>query len=313
MTDAPRGEPSIPRPVRAALEDFVAHLEGELRRSPSTVRAYRSDLEDMLAAFARLGASGELETLRASTVKTWLAEVHAELAPPTRARKLSAFRSFQKYLVKRGRVPKNVGDEVISPKLPQPLPRALDVDEVFGLLDRPLDLEDPFAIRDRAMLELLYGAGLRAAELVSVDVTQLDLRRGTLRVVGKGDKERSVPFGSKARGALERWLAIRPKWAATPDEPALFLNRDGRRLSAKGLRRRLRARALEASLGRPVTPHALRHSYATHLLDGGADLRAIQALLGHASLGTTQRYTSVSIDRLRRVYDAAHPFGEEGP
>lgn len=295
----------------AAIEDFIAHLAAERRSSPNTVRAYRSDLEAMALAFGRLGHRGGPAGLNARTIKAWLAEVHAELAPTTRARKLSALRSFYKYLVRRGRAPTNVGEAIMTPKLPKPLPRALDVDAVFGLLDRPPDDDDRFAVRDRAMLELLYGAGLRAAELVSLDVGSIDDRRGTLRVVGKGNKERSVPFGGKAQAALDAWRAERSRWLSDPSEAALFVGRGGRRLSDRGLRRRLRRRALEIALPRNVTPHALRHSFATHLLDGGADLRSIQALLGHASLGTTQRYTSVSVDRLRRVYDDAHPFGDD--
>lgn len=304
----------LPPPLANALGDFLAYLEHERRASARTVRAYRLDLEAMLRAFVRLGHRGGPEAMRAGIVKAWLAEVHGDLAPSSRARKLSALRSFYKYLVKRGRAPKNIGDEVLSPKLPKPLPRALGVDEVFGLLDRPIEARSPrddeaAARRDLAMLELLYGSGLRAAELVALDVPSVDLRRCTVRVVGKGDRERLVPFGEKARAAIDAWLPFRARMALDPSEPALFVGRGGRRLSDRGLRRRLHHRALEVALGRRVTPHALRHSFATHLLDGGADLRSIQALLGHASLGTTQRYTAVSVDRLRAVYDDAHPFG----
>lgn len=292
------------------------HLAHERRASPRTVMAYRSDLQGAFRIFAELGHQGGPDSLSPRHIKGWLARVHAELAPTTRARKLSALRSFYKYLVKRGRAPANVAEAIVSPKLPKPLPRALEVDEVFGLLDAPpakpvSSGQEVTALRDLAMLELLYGSGLRAAELVGLDLEQLDLRRGTVRVLGKGNKERMVPFGSKAQDALEAWLARRAEWRPPPGEKAVFLGRRGRRLSDRGLRRQLHKRTLEVALGRRVTPHALRHSFATHLLDGGADLRAIQSLLGHASLGTTQRYTSVSVDRLRQVYDDAHPFGDD--
>ncbi len=277
--------------------------------SDRTLRAYRGDLGAMVRAFVRLHGPEGPSALQAATVKSWLFEERDRLAPSSRARKLSALRSFYRFLVKRGRVDRNVGDEVLSPKLPKALPRALDVDRVFGLLDRPVAAESPVARRDLAMFELLYGAGLRASELVGLDLGSVDLHRGTLRVVGKGNKERQVPFGTKARAALEAWLAVRATLG--PSGAALFVSKSGDRLSDRGLRRRLHRRAAEVELDRPVTPHALRHSFATHLLDGGADLRAIQALLGHASLGTTQRYTSVSVDRLRAVYDHAHPFGAQ--
>ncbi|MEL6188704.1 MAG: tyrosine recombinase XerC [Myxococcota bacterium] len=304
---------SLPREVHVPLADFIDHLERERRSSARTVRAYESDLRGAFTAFVELGHQGGPENLRSRTIKAWLASVHRDLAPTTRARKLSALRSFYRYLVKRGRVPKNVADEIPSPKLPKPLPRALDVDEVFGLLDAPVGEDVPSWLvrRDLAMLELLYGSGLRASELCGLDLGDVELSRGTVRVLGKGAKERLVPFGGKADAALDAWLGERPAVASVGEE-ALFVGRRGGRLSDRGLRRRLHHRALEVALGRIVTPHALRHSFATHLLDGGADLRAIQTLLGHASLGTTQRYTAVSIDRLQRVYDAAHPFGEGG-
>jgi integrase/recombinase XerC len=190
------------------------------------------------------------------------------------------------------------------------------VDDVFRMLDGGGAEDSALVRRDQAMLELLYGAGVRAAELTGLDVDDLDLERGTVRVLGKGSKERIVPFGGKARQALEGWLLARPTLLASADEHAdpraLFLNARGGRLTTRSLDRRLKARAQDVTLERRVTPHMMRHSFATHLLDGGADLRAIQAMLGHASLGTTQRYTSVSIDHLRSVYDSAHPLGDHG-
>lgn len=294
--------------AKAAIDGFVTHLERVRRLSPRTVRAYRSDLQRAFAAFARVGGVDDPAALDAKVVRRWLAEMKSSLAATSRARKLSALRTFYGWLVKEGRVQRNIGDELVSPKIPRSLPRSLAVDDVFGLLDAPTGEVEMLAVRDRAMLELLYGSGLRAAELVGLDVGSLDGTRRTVRVIGKGDKERVVPFGSKAAEALEAWLAARPRWAP-PGQPALFVTRRGQRVSDRTLRRRLKRRVEEVTLQRRVTPHMLRHSYATHLLDGGADLRAIQALLGHASLGTTQRYTAVSVDRLRQVYDDAHPLG----
>lgn len=298
----------LPEGWARALDDFLEHLSQERRASPRTLRAYGTDLRLMAAAFVRLGGPDAPAKLHRNTVKAWLSEVHSELAPTSRARKLSALRSLYTYLVRRGRAPRNVGDEVLSPKLPKPLPRAVDVDGVFGLLDAPSDEDGWLWCRDRAMFELLYGAGLRASELVGLDLSRLNLERRTARVIGKGDKERMVPFGAGAASALRAWLDVRGERAA-PDETALFVGQRGRRLSDRALRRRLKQRVEAIELDRPASPHALRHSFATHLLDGGADLRTIQTLLGHSSLGTTQRYTDVSVDHLRKVYDAAHPFG----
>lgn len=298
-----------------AIARFSAYLAHEKRASPRTVAAYRSDLQGIFRVFSELGHRGGPDAVDSRMIKGWLGRVHDDLAPTTRARKLSALRSFYRYLLKRGELGRNVAESVMSPKLPKPLPRALEVDEVFGLLEAPSSRDPdggaPIMVRDIAMIELLYGSGLRAAELVGLDLPNVDLRRSSVRVLGKGRKERLVPFGSKARAGLAAWLAIRSAWVKDETELALFVSRRGHRLSDRGLRRRLHQRVSDIALGRTVTPHALRHSFATHLLDGGADLRSIQVLLGHSSLGTTQRYTSVSVDRLRQVYDDAHPFGND--
>lgn len=291
-----------------ARDDFLVHLTEERRLSAATVKAYRSDLNGLLAFCAEVGFTGGPAELDATLVRAYLSRIHDETSARTRARKLSALRTFCRYLVREKRAARNIGDEVLSPKLPAGVPRALQVDEVFRLLEAEIE-DTPVGRRDLAMLELLYGAGVRAAELVGLDLAHVDRRRRTVRVLGKGDKERIVPFGRQADGALDRWLEARARLAA-PGERALFVSKTGRRLSDRGLRRRLHRRVLEVALGRRVTPHMMRHSFATHLLDGGADLRAIQALLGHASLGTTQRYTAVSVERLRAVYDAAHPLAE---
>lgn len=305
-TSAPGSEAAS---LRTAIARFLVHLEHERRTSPRTVRAYRADLVGLATFLESRHVTTDPRGLTVDHLRAFVADIHPRTEPRTRARKLSAMRTFFRFLVERGDVPKNLADRLKAPKLPQPLPRALPVDDVFGLLDAP-SADGPLALRDLAMLELLYGAGLRAAEAMSLDLGAIDLERNTVRVVGKGNKERIAPFGSKARAALDAWLAVRPTVAASPDERAVFLNARGTRLTTRSLARRLDARALEIALPRHVTPHMMRHSFATHLLDGGADLRAIQAMLGHASLGTTQRYTSVSIDHLRDVYDRAHPLGD---
>ncbi|MCK6551300.1 tyrosine recombinase XerC [Myxococcota bacterium] len=307
-------EPSAPKDggFDGDVATFLAYLEGERRVSPRTVKAYRADLAGLSEFIGRMGFTRRAKDLDATLLRAWLAELHPKTQARTRARKLSAVRTFYGFLVRRGLAPRNVGEELMSPKLPGSMPRALPVDDVFRLVEGNTS-EAALALRDLAMLELLYGSGLRASELVGLDLDRLQLGRRTVRVVGKGNKERIVPFGDKAKEALEKWLAVRPlilAEAKRPDPKAVFNNAQGGRLSARSLARRLKSRALEVALGRRVTPHMLRHSFATHLLDGGADLRSIQEMLGHASLSTTQRYTAVSVEHLRNVYDTAHPLGD---
>lgn len=294
-----------------ALDAFVDFLKHEQRVSAHTVRAYQSDLRAFVTFLENLGFSGGPERLSARYIRRYIADIHAKTAARTRARKLSALRSFYKYLLSRDLVEDNVASAIASPKLPSPLPRGLGVDEVFQLLDGAPSNE-PLDLRDRAMSELLYGAGIRAAELIALDLESVDFKKDQLRVFGKGRKERIVPFGCKARAALEAWLTARSKLLKNKrmSESALFINYRGGRLSARGLAKRLHRRANAVALPSTVTPHKLRHSFATHLLDGGADLRSIQEMLGHSSLGTTQRYTAVSIEHLRSVYEGAHPLGE---
>lgn len=295
------------------IDEFLEFMAKERRVSPLTVKAYRADLRGLTKFLEDQGFTGPARALKPAMLRRYLAELQNKTVARTRARKLSAVRSFYRYLTKRKKAEHNIGEELASPRLPAPVPRALQVDEVFRMLDDPRE-HAPLMRRDLAMVELLYGAGIRAAELVGLDLDRVDLKRCTVRVIGKGDKERMVPFGSKAADALHRWLAVRPmilSSAKKPDVAAVFVNAKGTRLSSRSLRRRLHARAKSVDVGRRVTPHMLRHSFATHLLDGGADLRSIQEMLGHASLSTTQRYTAVSVEHLRDVYDKSHPFGGE--
>src|SRR5918994_3424893 len=229
------------------------------------------------------------------------------LAPRTTARKLAALRALFRVLVEHGVTAANPADLLASPKLPQRLPRALKPADVAALLDR-IPASTPLEIRDRALFELAYGCGLRAEELVDLDVAALDFDGEQVRVEGKGGKTRFVPAGEHALAAVRRYLErARGTLDAGTGEPALFLSKSGRRLSTSDVRRRLRTWARSAAAQGAVHPHALRHSFATHLLEGGADLRAIQALLGHSSISTTQVYTRVESARLRATYERSHP------
>jgi site-specific recombinase XerD len=229
------------------------------------------------------------------------------LSHQTVARKLAAIRSFYGHMVERGALDQNPADLVPSPRRPRGLPRALRADEVARLLDR-IPARTPLETRDRALFELAYSCGLRCEEIVNLDLDSVDFDAEELRVLGKGSKTRLVPVGEPAQAALERYLAAaRPALRRDRREPALFVSKTGRRLSASDVRRRLRLWLRAASLAGGISPHVLRHSFATHLLEGGADLRTIQELLGHASLSTTQLYTRVESGRLRRQYARSHP------
>ncbi|MDD4457401.1 MAG: tyrosine recombinase XerC, partial [Syntrophotalea acetylenica] len=236
-------------------------------------------------------------------LRRYLARLHKRNCRTTIGRKLSAIRSFFRYLVRQGALQVNPAETVATPRRERYLPKVLTVDEMFALIQAAAS-DEPLTVRDRAILELFYSSGLRVGELAALDVGHVDLAEGLVRVRGKGDKERIVPVGRMARQALDRYLVARG--APRQDHP-LFLNYRGERLSARSIERNLKKWLLHAGILKDASPHALRHSFATHLLDGGADLRAIQELLGHASLSTTQKYTQVSLDRLMDVYDRAHP------
>jgi integrase/recombinase XerC len=290
------------------VDEFVRYLEVSRGASPHTVLAYRRDL----AAFAHyLEPQGiALSAVSHQHIRGFLGVQAVTLAPASRARQLAAIKAFYAFLARRGALPASPARRVKTPKVPRRLPRAIPVDEAFALVEAP-DAERALSVRDRAILEVLYGGGLRVAELCSLDLTSLDLRSGVARVVGKGNKERLCPLHQGALEAVEAYLAVRGTFLARPARhqapQAMFLNARGGRLTPRSVQRHLGAWALKAGIQRQVSPHALRHSYATHLLAGGADIRVIQELLGHASLSTTQRYTAVSFEQLQRVYDQAHP------
>jgi integrase/recombinase XerC len=299
---------------RELVAEFLAHLARERDQSPHTVAAYRRDLEAFCAFADRHYGAWGVETLDRTGVRGFLAEFERRgLARRSAARALSALRAFYRYLQVHRGVANGVARAARIPRVEKRLPGYLRRDETEALFAAAAEAaagDDPVAVRDLAMAELFYSSGLRLAELAGADVRDLDLLADQVRVRGKGRKERIVPVGRAAEAALRRWLAVRDGLAAggAGDRGALFVSRRGRRLSARTVQRRVQALYRRAGIaGRRV--HSLRHSFATHLLDAGADLRAVQELLGHASLATTQVYTHTSVERLKQVYRKAHPRG----
>lgn len=299
-------------PLPAEAEALLSWLAVERGRAPSTLAAYRRDLR----AYARwLRSQGlDLDTVGPSDLHAYVGHLRAVgLAPSTAKRRIVAARSLHRFLVAEGLAESDPSADVAPPAVPDGLPKALTEAEVAAVLDAVVGT-DPVARRDRAMLEVLYGTGARIGELVGLSLADVDLEAGLLRLFGKGAKERVVPLGRHARGALVAWLGpggrdelVPDRWARRGDADALFLNQRGGRLSRQGAWGVVRGHARAAGVTSALTPHVLRHSCATHMLDHGADIRAVQELLGHASISTTQVYTRVSPERLRLVYEAAHP------
>jgi len=300
-----------------AIDAFDRHLAAERNASAHTRRAYRTDL-GQLAAFAPRTAPNRIDP---DDVREWLASLHRARTASSIARKLASLRSFFRWLVREGAIERDPTLGVAAPKQRPRVPRPLSVDDCRALVEAdaaapvPAPGDPIVRLRDRALVELLYGAGLRVGEALALDVRDVDLLAREVRVVGKGRKERIVPLPQGARRAIGTWLEARrrPGYQAEPLFPVLAPGRAPRRLDARSVRRILGRRARTAGVADRVHPHRLRHSYATHLLDMGADLRSIQELLGHASLSTTQRYTAVSAAHLVEVYDRAHPRAKRRP
>jgi integrase/recombinase XerC len=297
------------------LDTFMDAIRVEKGFSPNTCRAYRKDLEQFFAFLAKESDDNrplDERRIDALAIRAYLGWLHKRCKRSTIARKLSCLRSFFKFLVKRGILETNPADAVLTPKRGQPVPNYLPVDDVFRMLDG-LKGDSLLALRNKAILETLYSSGIRVGELVGADLVDVDFTKGLIRVWGKGDKERFVPVGNKALQSLRAYLdareAARREASETKDRSALFLNKSGGRLSARSVARLVDKVNRQLALMRPISPHGFRHTFATHMLDGGADLRMVQELLGHASLSTTQRYTHVSMDRLMEVYDKSHPRG----
>jgi integrase/recombinase XerC len=327
--------------LRDLKQQFLVHLADERRASPNTVSAYGRDLDALLTFVdargdalpvrrpRRPGSPVPSATLDLFVLRAWLGDLARTCKPSSVARKIASVRAFGRWMKRQGHSRVNPAEQLASPKVRRELPTFLSADDAASVvempepgnvIDRPASSEaerlrrDAVALRDRALLELLYGGGLRVAEACGLDLGQLSLDEGSARVLGKGNKERIVPLGRKAKEALGEWLSARgalhhPRTRFV-DPHAVFLSTRGRRLNARAVQLLVRRYGILAVGRTDLHPHALRHTCATHMLDGGADLRVIQEMLGHASLSTTQRYTHVSVAHLLKVYDAAHPLAK---
>jgi site-specific recombinase XerD len=304
-------EVAVPKGWSTALGAFLSHITYERRLSAHTVRAYGVDLQSFFVGLVQVGFTGRLAALEPDWIRTHFARVHGVLSPRTRARRLSAIRSFFEFHRRTQGGRTNPARPLKAPKVPTLVPRSLSSRRVEDLLSPNESAARPewMVARDQALLEILYGSGLRVAEAVGLDEGDVDVSAGVLRVLGKGQKERRVPLGARGWEALQAYQKARKLRFPSAMTPAVFVNRSGGRLTTRSVHRRLVETARAMGISERVTPHVLRHSFATHMLDGGADLRTIQTLLGHAHLGTTQRYTTVSIERLKSVHRACHPLG----
>ncbi|MGV1035826.1 MAG: tyrosine recombinase XerC [Candidatus Nanopelagicales bacterium] len=299
----------------AVIEEFCEHLRLDSGKSGNTVRAYRGDLAD-LAAHATAQGLTDPAGLTLLRLRGWLAALDRRgLSRTTMARRAATARAFSGWAWRSGVIGQDVGARLASPRLARRLPTVLKEEQARQMMQTAaadIDLSDPIrrpeALRDAAILELIYATGMRVGELCAIDIADLDHERLTVRVVGKGDKQRVVPFGIPASSALNEWLRDgRPARVTTDSEDALFLGSRGRRIDPRVVRGVVSAAAQRLAGAPHLAPHGLRHSAATHVLEGGADLRTVQELLGHATLATTQLYTHVSVERLRSVYEQAHP------
>jgi integrase/recombinase XerC len=303
--------PAPPRedPRREAVGAFLDHLAHQRRLSPATREGYARDLDRLLAANPDVA----LERIASHTIRRTVARLHAGgLSGRTLARMLSAWRSFFRWMARHHGLPANPCAGIRAPKVPKALPKALSPDAAQRLLD--MAPEQGTDVRDKAMFELFYSSGLRLAELVSLDAAQapLILRDREVTVTGKGSRTRTVPVGARAAEAIQAWLAERTRFAAA-DEPALFVGVRGRRIDPAVVQDALKRWAIRAGLTEKVHPHVLRHSFASHVLQSSGDLRAVQEMLGHASISTTQVYTHLDFQHLAKVYDAAHPRARKKP
>ena len=299
------------------IESFIDYLRSQKGYSDHTAKNYRLDLGHFLDFLVeRQGLAGEeetapkLESVDFLVIREYLGRLYGRYKRTTIARRLSAVRSFFYFLERKGLVEGNPAADISTPKQGRYIPTHLPVDEMFRLLEGP-DRGKPLGLRDLAILEVLYSCGIRVSELSGLNLSSIDFGQRLVRVVGKGDKERVLPIGRKALGAIEDYveatLPLREKAQSDVQDAPLFINFRGGRLTTRSIGRIVKKYASECGLMTGVTPHSLRHTFATHLLDGGADLRSVQELLGHVSLSTTQKYTHVSLERLTKVYDKAHP------
>ena len=286
---------------KSKIDDFIDTL---YHLSRNTRKAYQRDLFQLLV-YCKKNTIKNWSNLDGAQLKRFIASRHQQgIGGKSLRRSLSAIRSFFRYLIKNGIVSNNPADGVFAPKSPKNLPKTLDVDQIIQLIE--INDSDPLAIRDKAILEVLYSSGLRLSELVSLNLTSIDIPDRMVTVLGKGNKTRKVPVGNKAILALNKWLPIRDTFAKG-DEKALFVSRIGTRISARSVQKRLDKWSVEQGLDTHVNPHMLRHSFATHILESSSDLRAVQELLGHSDISTTQIYTHLDFQHLTKVYDQSHP------
>ncbi len=290
---------------------FLEFLKTEKNYSKHTCRSYLTDLKEFIK-FLSENIYKDKKVLTSDitplTLKQYLAYLHKKNKKSTIARKLSSIRSFSAYLLKNKITDKNEADEIKNPKMEKQVPSYLTVDEIFRLLDSIMD-DTLINIRNKAIFEVMYSTGIRVSELVGMNMSDIDFNNAAVRVIGKGNKERIVPLGGKAVTALQEYrkrLELEKKIISDNNSP-MFLNKNNGRISARSVGRILEGIILKCGIAVPISPHGIRHSFATHMLDAGADLRSVQKMLGHKSLSTTQRYTHISIDRLMQVYDKSHP------
>ena len=299
------------------IETFISYLKDQKGYSPHTIKNYHIDLKQFSEFLvsrnksSRKGKTGfKIEAIEATAIRAYLGSLYGRLTRTTIARKLSAVRSFLLFLEKRGIIQSNPAADIATPKVEKYIPVYLPVDDVFRLLERP-DRGKPLGLRDLAILEVLYSCGMRVSEIEALNISGIDFEERLVRVIGKGNKERIVPIGRTALKAVRNYLDaiqyLRKRKGDDSKDGPLFINSRAGRLSARSIGRIIKRYAIESGLTSEISPHSMRHTFATHLLDGGADLRSVQELLGHASLSTTQKYTHVSLDRLMEVYDKAHP------
>jgi integrase/recombinase XerC len=285
----------------ATLQGYLAYLHNERNYSPLTSESYARDIRRLFA----LAGTTPLPDIKSHHIRRFIAQLHSGgLGGRSLARVLSAWRGFYSYLMRDHGCKSNPCVGLRAPKAPKALPHALSPDEAVKLVEMPV--ETPLDARDKAMFELLYSSGLRLAELVSLDPMDMDFADASVRITGKGNKTRIVPLGSHAIAALKAWLAVREQ-VAKPDETALFVGKNGARISPRTVQTQLRQWAIKQGISSSVHPHMLRHSFATHVLQSSGDLRAVQEMLGHASISTTQVYTHLDFQYLAKIYDGAHP------
>lgn len=289
------------------IDDFLSHLQVERRMSAHTLDAYRHDLA-ALSAWAGKQGIDDVARLQTEQLRAFIAAEHRRgLAPKSLQRRLSACRSYFQWLLKHGRIAVNPAAGIRAPKAPRKLPQLLDADEATRLVELPTDA--PLGLRDRALLELFYSSGLRLSELCALRWHDLDLEAGLVTVLGKGNKQRSVPVGSHARRALDAWRAD----TGAADAAPVFPGRGGKPISQRAVQLRIKQLAQRQGLFKRVHPHMLRHSFASHMLESSGDLRGVQELLGHADIATTQIYTHLDFQHLAKVYDATHPRAKRKP